>query len=42
MRRAGRGWDLSFFWQFADEAHSRPYLLRKVVALSENDLGSQI
>ena len=37
MRRAGRGWDLSFFWAVRK---SRPYLLRKVVVLPENDLGT--
>ena len=41
MCRAGRGWDLSFFWQFASEAQGRPYLLRKVVVLSENDSGTR-
>ena len=35
MRRAGRGWDLSFFLAVRK---SRPYLLGKVVVLSENDL----
>ena len=33
MRRIGRGWDLSFFWQFVKSAHSTADCLKKVVLL---------
>ena len=33
MRRIGRGWDLSFFWQFVKSAHSTVDWLKKVVLL---------
>ena len=33
MRRIGRGWDLSFFWQFVKSAHSTADCMEKVVLL---------
>ena len=33
MRRVGRGWDLSFFWQFVKSSHSTADCLKKVVVL---------
>ena len=33
MRRAGSGWDRSFFWQFVNDAHGTADCLNRVVSL---------